>query len=207
MDMIENYDESSSLEESSAAEGGNDSISGEPEVIGQKETKDVFRFKLVVLLVLIFSAFGASGAVYHYTSSSEEANFRARYADNSEKVLQSIGKSLDKTVGSFDGIAVAFVSYARSTNQSWPFVTLPDFALRMSKIMPLTDAININVLPIVSSRQRELWEAYSVQHDYWVNEGMKIQEGWDGYYGPVVYNGSSCPVIHGDFGDIGYDVR
>jgi hypothetical protein len=35
---------------------------------------------------------------------------------------------------------------------------------------------------------------------------MAIQETWDGYYGPVIYNGTKYGVIHSDYGNLPYSV-
>jgi hypothetical protein len=111
---------------------------------------------------------------------------------------------MDKTLGLLDGLAVTLVSYARNTNQTWPCVSLPNFAVRMSKVVPLTDAVNINVLPIVTDETRLKWEDYARQNNQWVEEAVTVQDSWDGYFGPIVYNGVHNDVVHGDFEDIAY---
>jgi hypothetical protein len=173
-----------------------------PPVLAKKETAAVVRLKVIVVFVLVAFTTLVSTVVYFYLSSSEQEQFESQYHDDSRKVLQGMGISLDQTLGSFDGLAVALVSQARETNQSWPFVTVPDFAVRMSKLLPLTKAININILPIVTPEQRSDWEEYTVQNDDWINQGMAVQEAWYGYYGPVIYNGTQFGTVHGDFGDI-----
>ena len=50
----------------------------EPEqedILAAKETKDVLRIKLVVLLVLVVSAIGVGASVYWYTKRTEENTF------------------------------------------------------------------------------------------------------------------------------------
>ena len=82
-----------------------------------------------------------------------------------------------------DSLSVTMVSYARDQNETWPFVTLPDFGPRMAKLLPQTDAMLIAIVPIVKPYQRKRWETYSIQNDEWVNQSINIQETWDGYYG------------------------
>jgi hypothetical protein len=57
----------------------------------------------------------------------------------------------------------------------------------------------------VTAEERFRWEAYTLFNDDWVNENMAFQEQWEGFHGPVVYNGTTNPVIHGDFGDLPYN--
>jgi hypothetical protein len=98
-----------------------------------------------------------------------------------------------------DSVAVALVSHAIFANETWPFVTLPNHAVRMSKILPLSDAFMATFLPKVTPENREAWEKYSVENDWWVNEATAVQETWDAYSGPIVYNGTKNEFIHGDF--------
>lgn len=162
---------------------------------------------MALLLVLTASATAVATSIYLYISRSEQAQFQSQFRDEAHKIVEAFGSNLDKTLGLFDSVAVALVSTARLSNQSWPFVTIPDFAHRMSKLLPHTLAVNINVLPLVTPEERRAWEAYSVANDKWVNEGMKFQENWDRFHGPVVYNGTRRGVIHGDFGDLPYNIR
>jgi hypothetical protein len=205
-----NDEESESLTDSdrtSTGTGKEKVESKNEETIARQETIAVLRLKLVVLLVLVLSAVAVSFSVHRYITGSEESQFELQFVGDSNKVLEAIGSSLDRTLGSFDSLAVTLVSSARAANESWPFVTLPDFAVRASKILSLSDAFTINVLPVVTPKQRTAWEAYSIQNDYWVNESMAVQETWKNYYGPVVYDWEPYGVIYGNSGDVPFNVR
>jgi len=182
----------------------------ERETIAKQETKAVFRLKLLVLLLLTFFAVGTALAVFYYTTGSEQDQFEDQFKDDAHKVLEAVGSSLDKTFGAFDSLAVAAVSYARSTNQTWPNVTLPDFGMRAAKVLELSDGvITVNICPFVTPEQRAGWEEYASvegEHIYWVNETLMIQETWKNYYGPInQYNWTGYDIIHGDFDDVPYN--
>lgn len=168
------------------------------EVIARQETKDVLRLKLLVLLVLVLSAAGIGTTVYIYTSRTEVAQFEHQFRDDTNKLYGAIGSSIDKTLATYDSLAVSTVSFAKATGAEWPFVTIPNFALRMSKILPLSDVISICLAPVVTPANRRKWEAYSLNNDYWVNESLAIQETWEGYYGPPIdslYGWEPAPAI------------
>jgi hypothetical protein len=173
----------------------------------KKETKDVIRLKLLVFLILAASASTIAACVYRYISQSETSQFESKFVYDASKIFQSVGSSLDRTLGALDSLAVTMVSYARDENITWPFVTLPDFGVKMAKLLPLTDACVITVLPIVYPEKRKEWEEYSLLHQGWVNESMVIQETWEGYYGPIIYDWKPHVTIHGDNGDIEKNVR
>jgi hypothetical protein len=178
---------------------------GEEHRIGKSETVAVTRLRLVVVLVLVISTVVASFSIHSYLTRSETERFESQFKDDCHKILEAAGSSLDKTLGLLDSIAVSYVSEADFTNQSWPFVSMPNFAVRMAKVLPLTDAIIINVLPYVKNELRAEWEAYTVSQHDWVEQSMKIQDHWEGYYGPIVYNSPPNKVLHSDFADLPYN--
>ena len=175
--------------------------------ISKKATKNVFHMKILVIAILIVSASSLAACAFSFIRKSETKQFESKFGYDAQKVLEAIGSSLDRTLGLMDGLAVTLVSYARDKNDTWPFVTLPDFGPRMAKLLPQTDAIYIIVLPIVKPYKKKKWEEYSIQHEEWVNQSIIIQETWDGYYGPVDYDWEPYGTIYGDFGDIESSVR
>jgi hypothetical protein len=175
--------------------------------IAKRETRHVWRLKFIVMTVLAASAAAVASTVYFYLTWAQEDQFEKQYEEDSQKIKHAIGASLDKTLGIMDSVAVTWVSSARMMNQTWPFVTLPDFAVRMAKLVPLTDAMNIGILPIVVPEKRQAWEQYAAQNLDWINEGVKLQSEWAGYYGPTIYDWDPIPNVSGDFGPLERNIR
>lgn len=188
----------------SSAENEDSSFSNK---ISKKETKAVLHLKLFVLSILVVSASTIASCAYVYISRSEISQFESKFNSDAEKVLEAIGSSLYRTLGLLDSVSVTYISYASDHNDSWPFVTLPDFGTRMVKLLPLTDAVTIYIAPIVYPAVREQWEAYSLQNDEWVNQSIAVQEKWDGYYGQIDYDWEPYSQIYGDSGVIETNVR
>jgi hypothetical protein len=176
-------------------------------LLDKKGSEEVYQFKVLVLLILSISAVVVAACVYIFVTKKEKSQFGEKFRTDASKVLDTVGNSIDRTMIAMDNLAVDLVSYARATNSTWPCVTLPNFALRMSKILPQTDAIVIQFLPIVKPIQRKKWEHYVSHNYFWLNETMAIQENWDGFYGPIGYNWERNDVIWGDSGDIEANVR
>jgi hypothetical protein len=176
-------------------------------LIGEKESEEVHRFKFIVLLILVISADVVATFVNIYVKKKEQSQFEEKFRTDAIKILDTVRNSIDRTLIPMDSLAVDLVSYARATNATWPCVTLPNFALRMSKVLPQTDAMAIQVLPIVKPSQRKKWEQYLTQNYFWLNETMAIQEKWDGYYGRIAYNWKKNDIIYGDDGDLEANVR
>jgi hypothetical protein len=175
--------------------------------IVKKETQEVYHLKIIVLSILFVSAIVTATCVYFFISKKEDRICVEQFQSNAAKILNAVGNSIDQTLIPLDSLAVELVSYARDSNSPWPFVTLPEFGLRMSKSLPLTDAMMIQYLPLVQPWQRADWETYVSRNNAWVNETMKLQETWDGYYGPITYNWTANNIIFGDAGDIEANVR
>ena len=168
------------------------------EKLANKETQTVGRLKIVVLLLLVFSAIGVALAVFYYVRNSELEDFEESFHGDAVKVLSSLGANLDLTMEAMDTFATSILSYARETNQSWPFVTVPDFAIRGAKLLSLSSAFYVNTYPLVTFEQREKWEYYSAMNNEWVDESIEIQENHDGYTGPIIKNYTNWNVIHGN---------
>jgi hypothetical protein len=197
-------DQSESCGGSSSGKGSNhDSGATEPDsTIAKQETKDVFRLKMVVSFVLIVAAIGVAAAVYVYLRHSEEHQFLQQFKEDATKVLDTLEGVVDQTMAALDGVAVNMVSTAKMTNQTWPFVTIDDFAVRMSKVVPLARALCISYYQVIAPEKRDQWEEYALSHNYWVNETMTVQRDWGGYYDSTEYNGYQNPSIYGDYEDI-----
>jgi hypothetical protein len=176
-------------------------------VLAKRETQDVFRLRLAVLLVLVSSAIGAALTVYFYLTVSEETQFMHQFHEDTKKVFDEIGRGIDETMSAFDSMAVTLVSTANMTNQTWPFVTMADYAVRMSKVVPLTHAVVTNTYHVVKPYQRVQWENYTASNNGWVNEGMAVQKDWGKYYGPIEYNGEQPSTLYGTLGDVPMNIR
>ena len=64
-------------------------------------------------------------------------------------------------------------TYALGTGATWPFVTLPRFEAQASLARNQSNAGHIIVLqPLVTNDQRQAWEKYAVENQWWVQEGL-----------------------------------
>jgi hypothetical protein len=170
----------------------------EQEIIGRAEDKAVFRLKLLVLAVLTASTVGIAMVVYLYTSNAEEDDFEEQFIGDSSKIFESIGSTLELTLGAVDSFLVGLVSFARFTNATWPHVTLPDYAVRVAKIRSLSKAVLVTQYHFVADGQRAKWEKYSVANDYWVDESIEVQKNDQTYQGKIVTDYWTRPDIHVD---------
>ena len=106
---------------------------------------------------------GAATFTYIFTSKAEVAQFEQQFEEDAQKIMQSIGASVDSTIAAVDAFAIGLLSFARDTNQTWPFVTIPDLEARTSKVLALTKAIIIFEFMVVKPEERSRWETYTAE--------------------------------------------
>ncbi|KAL7569517.1 hypothetical protein ACA910_013892 [Epithemia clementina (nom. ined.)] len=149
----------------------------QPDIIAKRETQQIFRLRVLVFSVLFLSMALVSVLTYYYTSTSEQTDFEEAFHDNAGKVLQALGASLDKAIAGVDAFVISILSHARETNQTWPFVTVPDFEARSTKFLALTKAMVFILYTLVTQETRLEWEQYTQQHGRdWTSKSMDYLE-------------------------------
>ena len=176
--------------------------------IAKDENQTVRRNKCIVYTVLSIAAILFAVFVFVFIRNNEIKAFEKAFYANGPIVFKAIGSSLDRTLIHLDIATTNIISYAKAVNATWPFVTFPDFALVMSKVLPQTDGMIIQLVPIVQPQERDQWEWYTSQNNQWVNDSITLLDNWDEYYyGSINYDWEAHDVIHGDLDDIPRNVR
>lgn len=168
--------------------------------IAEKETIAVSRLRQVVFTVLVISAIGFAFAVFFWTKQAELQNFEDAFYENSDKVLEGVGTSLLTTLGAIDVLLVNIVSFAKYSNSSWPFVTVPDYAVRAAKVRSLSKAVLVSQYHSVTNDERRVWEDYSVANDQWVEQGIQVQQNDETYQGKSISDYNVRGDIHDETG-------
>lgn len=176
-------------------------------VIAKNESRTVLGMKMVVFGVLVSATVGVALLVYFYITNSETRQMEEQFSEHANKVLEGIGSSLDSTFGSLDSLATGLVSYAKASNQTWPYVTVPDFAQRVAKTLPFSKSMSIALNPIVYPETRGEWEEYSIgpQAVEDVENSLTIMENDPNYHGAIFTEYTMNSTIYGDFGDVPYN--
>ena len=162
------------------------------------EIKTVKRVKFLVMISLFAITVIVAITAYFVSAKQEQDEFVAQFQEEATKVLQSIGQSMITTFQAADAFTVSIASLAAATNQSWPFVVVPDFAVRAEKIRSLANGVMVNMYPIVESDQRSEWETFTARTGKgWVDESIEAIENFDAInYWPIVWNYTTYDVIH-----------
>lgn len=177
-----------------------------------REDEAVFFLRLIVLGALGLSSMLLAVAVYQYTRNVEQDKFQQAFAINSQQLFDSVGQTFYNTLGAVDTFVVSMVSFAKHTHQQWPYVTIPDYAVQMSKIRARSNVAVFNQFNFVATReQRELWENnYTVANDDWVQEGLEVQKHDVNYHGTTEDNEATMmtsggPILGADGQPLSHD--
>lgn len=166
------------------------------EAIAKRETSFVRCMRLLVLSVLVSSTILVAFAVFFFLRSAEQRHFDEAFNYDANKVLDAIGGGIDLTLTAVDSLVVTMVSFARFSNSTWPFVTVPDFELRAAKTRILSKSVIISQYLVVEKHQRTDWEAYAAENNAWVNESISMQEKDSNFHGPIVRDFYVVDEIH-----------
>jgi len=156
----------------------------------------VYLVRVMMGLVLLASSVSCALLIYRYASDAEASQFETRFSQEASTVLDAVTGSLYVSMGAFDAFALAMVSHAARANQTYPFVVIPDYAVRAAKIRSLSQAICIYYYLKVEASERAAWEAFSVSHDDWVREGLEVQRRDETYHGVLYDTYRTNPYIH-----------
>lgn len=166
------------------------------EELTQKQAKKVLGLKLLLVIGLVVSTVCAAYGVHSYTKQAEREEFQDFFSNAAMKVTESIGSTMDVTLGATDSLAVTMISYARLSGSQWPFVTMPDFYLRSRKVNGLSKSVWTSVYHLVTHEQRPAWENYTAHHNGWIDQDMALQATDPVYHGPVLTEYDNYDVIH-----------
>jgi hypothetical protein len=168
--------------------------------IAQAENDAVFRIRLFVIGILVSLTVCAACLVFFYSKNSEVQDFEQAFLEDSEKIFESIGTTLDASLGAIDSYGVSVVSHAKFSNSTWPFVRVPDHAARLSKIRALSKAFAIGQFQVVQEEDRSEWEKFSIENAGWVDEALEVQRIDPTFQGVIVDEYTILPVIFNSSG-------
>lgn len=157
-------------------------------VISKRTSKAIWLVRLTVLLVLIVSAITVSFMVYKYMSEAEQEEFDKQFESDANKLIDAIGSTIDSTISANNALITKIVAFARYSNSTWPFVTMPGFSIQAIKTLKVSKAFSIQVSPRVLPEQVEQWNNYSQQHNGWVRECLDVLASEEDWMIPIDYS-------------------
>jgi type II secretory pathway pseudopilin PulG len=158
---------------SKATEGSNEA---EKDQLAQKETRDVFLLRVLVVIVLLLAAVAVSVVVFFITRDAEVDEFETQYTALADTVLRAFEDIVTQKMGAISSVGVAAIAHGVDHSERWPFLTLSSFQERSATARSLSGAIFISLNPVVTDPQRKDWEKFVVEEAGWIPAGFEYQK-------------------------------
>ncbi|GKY96214.1 hypothetical protein MPSEU_000581300 [Mayamaea pseudoterrestris] len=169
---------SGNLSTSNASTKSGQELLEEKEAMFKNESAQVTRLKRFVLLIMVLAGIAISTVVYFITLRSEEQSFTAMYFGASEKLLATFQQIAQSRLGALSSLTVAMTAHALDHENEWPEMSLSWFQHRALTTRALSGALLVTTNPLVSSGERDEWEAYSFTSEDagWHEEGLDYEK-------------------------------
>jgi hypothetical protein len=161
----------SSSSEPGSAEGDNDHVAAMLTAsIARRETHVIRILQIAVIFVLLLTTVLVSAGIYVYTHNQEEENFTSNFEENAMQVIDSFRMLVERHLEAAAWMSTLLTSHAFQSNQSFPFVTLPNFHLHGSHFRALSGSHVVHYMPLISNENRAAWEEYAMENRFHIND-------------------------------------
>lgn len=154
--------------------GINKQYDDESVTLAIQESKDLTKLRFILITVLFWSTVGVALAIWIYFTENQDVEFEEQYEEDSVKIFRALEETFRITLGAVDSFVVALC--AQFASHEWPFVTVPNFSARATKLRKFSNAAVVTNYYYVPEEQIAEWENYSAAHDVWVREGIEKQQ-------------------------------
>ena len=143
--------------------------------IGVGTGAPINHLKMVIYGLMAAISGGGCLLVYFYVKGQEKDEFERTFTLLAFSIFDSVSTQLGKNIAIVDSFALVLTLYTRTSGSKWPFVTLPDSALSMSKVRSHTKSSLFTILHLVSDETRSSYEQYVLRNHQWANETVSVQ--------------------------------
>lgn len=148
-------------DESESAHGGPSSAQTSSSPTTDPNTRRINAFRLLSLVLLLSIATSASVLVYVSSAEAERREFRRDFDAQAQFMVQALQTKMPAKLGALATLADTITAHAAATNQNFPRVSVPDFAVLASHVRVQADAWTVQYSPVVTDQTRADWEAYT----------------------------------------------
>ncbi|CAB9526882.1 respiration control sensor protein ArcB [Seminavis robusta] len=141
--------------------------------IAQTETRTIQILRCAVMVVLVMTTILVSTGIFKYTRNQEEEKFISNFEDNAVQVIESFHQLVERHLGAAAWMSTEITSFALQANQTFPNVTVPDFAQLGSHFRSVSGSHVVHYMPLVSNDHREGWEEYAMDHRFHIDEAFQ----------------------------------
>jgi hypothetical protein len=143
---------------------------GEKEFVASDYRVIATHLRAIVFVLFVGLCVALPLIVYSISQNNEEEWFEGTFTSISAKFIDNVEFQLTRKFSAVESLRVALTSHGSNmhNNQTWPFVTIPDWDLRGNNVRDLGGLLTIALHPMVTERNREDWENYVQDNLDWL---------------------------------------
>lgn len=114
-----------------------------------------------------------------------------KFRNLSLEMLFRVNTKMSSMESAFRTVSNMVTAYTVQNQSQWPFVTVPNFQIRAITTQQMSKAVVLGLSPLVPGQDIGQWEAYSMTHQYWMDDTLNQQEKlFD-----TLYNSNAMQVV------------
>lgn len=129
----------------------------------------------LLVVSLLLSALSIAACAYTVLRRSEVDNLQTKFETFALKLAGSLAKGLDEKLAVIGLFALDVQSFARYSDSTWPYVTIPEFPNRAATFLNLTNGFYTSLHHHVEDWERSDWEAYTANNNGWIQDALDRQ--------------------------------
>jgi hypothetical protein len=99
------------------------------------------------------------------------------FDDDAHDLLNLMELEFEAVVHATQALATTTTSHAIQTETQWPEILLPHFELQGMGLSELAKIAQLNIVPLVYAEAVEAWQAFSIDNQGWIKDGLHVQSG------------------------------
>ena len=131
--------------------------------------------RTIAIIFVIVTAILAGFGVHYFLQEQETNFFVASYSSDAQSLASIYADGLQKLLLTSDRLATTLLAFAEESNATFPFVAQENFAAHAAKALRQAPTLYFQTVAFVPSDQRDEWENWVEDNDYWINKSLDFQ--------------------------------
>ena len=164
-----------------------EALSKQKKSLARQETRAVSFLRPLVLCSLLLTATLVAVGVYLYASNDEQEEFESAFEIHANEIIESFHDAVEQRLGAIGTLSDDITTYAQDMKETFPFVTVSNFAVRGANLRVHAEALIVHWAPLVTEANRIKWEEYAMYNRFQINDAFDqdtlMRENQDEFFG------------------------
>lgn len=147
-------------------------LTRQKQTLARQETRAVSFLRPLVLGSLLLTATLVAVGVYFYASIDEQDEFETGFEIHANEIIESFHDAVEQRLGAIGTLSDDITTYAQDLKETFPFVTVSNFAVRGANLRVHAEALIVHWAPLVTEENRRKWEEYAMYNRFQINDAF-----------------------------------